>query len=557
MWNEGDGQFTRKAVDYAEQIVAREIPSCRQIRQACQRFLDDIDGDAWEFSPDHIEHVCSFAQLLPHTKAGWASRREKITLEPWQVWVLASIFGFLDPQTGKRKVREAFLLIPRKNGKSTLAAVIALYMAFLDGEAGAEVWIGANSMDQAEACFGPCRAMAAQCPDFLDAYGIEVLAKSILVPTDGSFVKAMIAKPGDGSNPHCAILDEAHENDSSAQYDTMKTGMGSREQPLLLTITTAGFNLAGPCRQRQLDAESVLAGNVVNDSLFAAIYTIDDEDDWKDFEVWKKANPNYNVSIQHKALHQQYEDALNKPAEKPSLLTKHLNVWQNSATGWLNQLDWIACADPDTKLEDLEGRPAWLGIDIATQKDVAAIGVCVDVDTTLHFFPFFFLPEGALDGSKNADAYAGWIEHGYLTKTSGNMIDFDAFKTKIRELYKLLDIRGVAYDQWQGAQLAQELVGEGLTNVQRFVQQSGNYNPIMRRFEALVADHQLRHDGNPVMNWMSANVSVRPGHRDLLYPYKPDGQDHLKIDGIVAALMAMGMQMAEPEEAPAPFIDFI
>lgn len=556
MWKVGDGPFTRIAIDYAEQVIAGGVPACRQIHQAAQRFLDDIDGDKWEFNPSEIERVCDFTELLPHVKAGWASRKEFIRLEPWQVWILAAIFGFTNPATGKRKVREAFLLIPRKQGKSTLAAVIGLYMAFLDGEAGAEVYIGANSTEQAQACFGPCRKMAERSPDFTEAYGIEVMAKSLVVPGDGSFVKMMIAKPGDGSNPHCAILDEAHENDSSDQYDTMKTGMGSREQPLILTITTAGFNLAGPCRQRQLDAEAVLAGQMKDDRLFAAIYTIDKDDDWKDFNTWKKANPNCGVSVSEEYLRAQLLDALQKPAEKAGLLTKHLNVWQNSASGWLNQLDWIACADrTGLTIDDLTGRPAWLGLDIATQKDLTCVFSIVDVDGTPHLFPFFFIPEGAIEGSKNAGAYAEWIDRGFLTLTPGNMIDFETIKNKVYWLRDTLDIKGVAYDQWQGAQLAQELDAAGVPNIQRFIQSPGNYNPIMRRFEALVADHKLKHDGNPCLNWMAANVSVRPGPKDLLYPNKPDGQIHLKIDGIVAALMAMGMQMMEPEVAN-PFIDF-
>lgn len=553
MWIEGDGPFTRRAVDYAERVAAGDEPACKQIKQACQRFLDDIDGDDWTFSPDRIEHVCAFGEMLPHTKAGWASRRELIRLEDWQVWVLASLFGFVGPD-GFRKVREAFLLIPRKNGKSTLAAVIALYLAFMDGEAGAEVWIGANSMDQADACFIPAKKMAEQTPAFLEAYGITVAAKSVFTQ-DGSFVRSMIGKPGDGSNPHCAILDEAHENDSSDQYDTMKTGMGSREQPLLLTITTAGFNLAGPCRQRQLDAEAVLAGNVKNDALFAAIFTIDEGDDWKDFATWEKANPNLGVSVSAKYLEGQWQDALNKPSEKPSLLTKHLNLWQNSATGWLNQLDWIQCRS-DVSLEDLKKKPCWIGMDLSTQLDIAAVVMAVWHEGKPHLFPYLFLPEGGLESSKNAGAYLEWIEAGYLIQTEGNALDFQVVKEQVLALAKDFDVRGLAYDQWQGQQLAQELQNEGIP-VFKFVQNLANFNPVMKHFEGLVADHKICHSNNPCLNWMAANISVKPNNRDLLFPHKPDGQIHLKIDGMVAALMAIGLQMSEPEPLPDLDIFFI
>lgn len=543
MWV-GDGPFTRRAVDYAERVIAGDIPSCKQIRQACQRFLDDVDGDNWTYSADHVEHVCQFAEKLPHTKAGWATRKELIRLEDWQVWILASIFGFIG-KNGLRKVREAFLLIPRKNGKSTLAAVIALYMAFLDGEAGAEVWIGANSMDQADACFIPVKKMAERTPEFLDAYGIQVAAKSVHSP-DGSFVRSMIGKPGDGSNPHCAILDEAHENDSPDQYDTMKTGMGAREQPLLLTITTAGFNLAGPCRQLQLGAEAVLNGSIRNESLFAAIYTVDDGDDWKDYTIWKKANPNYGVSLMEATMRQYFEDAQNTPSKRATLLTKHLNIWQNSATGWLDQLDWMACTGAPP-LEELETKPAYMGVDIATQTDIAAVALVVMHEQMPHLYPFLFVPSGALEGSKNASAYAEWIDKGFLIQTDGNALDFAHVKEVVLGLAARFQVRGIAYDQWQGQQLAQELYVDHGLPVQKFIQSISNYNPVMKHFEGLVADHKLRHTNNPCLNWMAANISVRPNRHDMIMPEKPDNQHHLKIDGMVAALMAMALQLADNE----------
>lgn len=497
----GESDFAARAVQFAEEVVDGQRTFCRQIRQACARFLADVDGDEWTLSGDRAEHVCRFAELLPHTKGAWASKRELLKLEEWQVFVLVAIFAF-EGADGLRKVREAFLLIPRKNGKSFIAAVIALYMAFLDGEGGAEVWIGANSMDQAEACFGPCRQMAQRTPELMEAFDIEVLAKRIST-SEGSFISAMIAKPGDGSNPHCAILDEAHENDSSEQYDTMKTGMGSREQPLILTITTAGFNLAGPCRQRQLDAEAVLNGTVKNDALFAAIFTVDEDDDWQDFDTWKKANPNLGVSVKESFLRRQYEDALNKPSEKPSLLTKHLNVWQNSSTGWLSQLDWMKCVG-ERSIDDLAGQPAYIGFDLSTRLDITAVVLVTMDGDSPAIFPFMFVPEGAIEGNKNASAYLEWIEAGHLIKTEGNSVDFALVKETILELADKFSIQGIAYDQWQGEQLAQELFNDHGMNVQKFVGVPKYFSPVMRHFEALVADHKLRHPDNPCLNWMTS-----------------------------------------------------
>ena len=554
-WEEGDGPFTRKAIAYAEQVIAGEVPACQQIKQACQRFLDDIDGDRWEFVPAKVERACKFIELLPHVKGGWAAQKQRLKLEPWQTWIVASIFGFIDPTTRLRKVREARLFIPRKNAKSTLAAGIGLYMAFLDGEAGAEVWIGANNREQADACFQPCRQMAEKLPDLRSATGVEVHKYSVFSLETGSFIKTMVGKPGDGSNPHCAILDEAHENDTSEQYDTMKTGMGARTQPLLLTITTAGFNVAGPCRQLQVDAENVLAGHSQNDALFAAIYTIDKDDDWTDFNVWKKANPNFGVSVHEAGLREQFRDALSLPEKKPMLLTKHLNVWQNSTSGWLDMRAWTACASNKT-LADLAGQPAFVAYDVSTQTDISALVLCVMDGQMPYFFPFFFLPEGAVQGSKNADAYRSWSNSGHILLTPGNATDFSSIKEQFAKLVLQFNVKGVAYDPWQGHQFAQEIQDEYPNlEVRKFAQNVGNYNPVMLEFEALVVDNKLRHSDNPCMNWMAGNVSIRHNSANHLFPNKPDKQRHLKIDGIVAALMAYAMKMNEPEIV-TPSIEF-
>lgn len=548
MWINGDGPFSQKAIAYAQGVLDGEIPACWQIKAAAKRFEADIDGDEWEFRPLLVEKACRFIQLLPHTKSVWASRRQLIQLEPWQVFCVAAIFGFVDPATGLRKVNEALLFIPRKNGKSTFAASIGLYMAFLDGEAGAEVWIGANSKDQADACFVPCQDMVRRSPKLMEACGIAVQAKSIFSASTGSFIKSMIGKPGDGSNPHCAILDEAHENDTSEQYDTMKTGMGSRLQPLLLTITTAGFNVAGPLRQLQVEAENVLKGLVHNDRLFAAIFTIDPEDDWTDFEVWKKANPNFGASLHEHYLRDQYRTAMDNPSKRAGLLTKHLNVWQNAASGWIDMRQWDACAllpsdgSPALTITDLKGSTAYLGLDLAAQIDLTALVVIVEHNGQPHIFPYFFLPQGAIEASKNAGAYRDWIARGFVRKTDGNATDFQAVYDTVLELMELLDVKGIVVDQWQALNTVQKLTDQFPDlEVLTFKQNPSEFNPVMREFEARLADGEIRHNANPCMDWMASNVCIKPTSNNLLKPFKPDRQAHLKIDGIVSALMALAL----------------
>lgn len=235
---QGKGHFADVAVRYAEQVVGGDIAACWQIKRSCERFLADVQGDDWTFNAAKVERVCRFAETFPYLEGSLAAKKLSLRLQPWQVWILAALFGVVDGD-GFRKHREAFIEIPRKNGKSTFAAVIALYMLVADYEQRAQVYIGATALNQADFCFQPCRDMALRSPGFITHWGAIVTKKKIET-RDGSFLERMIGDPPDGSNPHLAILDEAHENNNFArQRETMRTGMGARTQPLLVTITTA------------------------------------------------------------------------------------------------------------------------------------------------------------------------------------------------------------------------------------------------------------------------------------------------------------------------------
>lgn len=542
------GHFADVAETYAREVVAGRIIVCRQIILSCQAFLDAIDSEEWVYNANLVERVCRFIQALPHVKGKWASRRELLKLEPFQVWMTAAIIGLVDHK-GLRKHRQAFALIPRKNAKSTWAAALGLYMLVADNEAGAEVYIGANSEAQADACFMPARAMAMRAAGF-DHFGVEVAARALFL-ADGSRLKPIIGKPGDGDSPHCAILDEAHENDTSDQYDTMLTGMGAREQPLLLTITTAGTNTAGPCRDLQLYAEQVLEGQVDDPRLFSAIYTIDPKDDWTDFNVWRKANPNLGVSVNEEYLLTQYNIAMARASKAPIARTKHLNQWVSSTSAYLNMAEWAKCANaPD--LDSLKGKnlPAWIGIDLATKSDVSAVGMLVQHSGGLALYPFLFLPEGAIERSKNEAAYRQWADNEHLILCDGNATNFGDVETKVRELVQWFDVQSIGYDAWQGHNLGTNLASDGL-NVFEYPQKHSVMHAPMDELEALLAENKLQHPNNPALNWMAGNLCAHYSG-DFKKPTKPMKQDHLKIDGMVAALMALGLSMRE-REAEAEF----
>lgn len=558
---QGKGHFADVAIRYAEQVVAGEVPACWQIRASCQRFLDDVRGEEWAFNAAKVERACQFAETFPYLEGPLARKKLKLRLEPWQVWIIAALFGVVDGD-GYRKHREAFIEIPRKNGKSTFAAVIALYMLVADYEQRAQVYIGATALKQADFCFQPCREMAGKAPGFVTHFG-SIITKKKIETRDGSFLEPMIGDPPDGSNPHLAILDEAHENHNfSRQRETMRTGMGARTQPLLITITTAGFNEAGDCRLLQAQCEQILAGELTDVRRFSAIYTIDKEDDWRDFDVWKKANPNVGVSFTEARLRELYDTAMSVPSEKPGLLTKHLNVWQSSNSAWVNMKDWDCNADalPFDEVKD-KGYTAHIGVDMSKVIDVTSIGLLVDVPTNdglqHHFYPFLFLPEMAIQRQpKNAAAYQEWAASGELTLTPDDETDYAAVEAKLRELNNQFAVQGIAFDQWQAAMMAQRLGEDGL-RVATYPQNFPNMHPPMSRFEKLIALGHIKHDGNRMMRWMTGNV-VAKQHGEFIKPVKPARMDHMKIDGFVSLMMALGLagtQNAAPVEVWMDVLD--
>lgn len=540
--------FTDRAKSYARAVIDGDISVCRMVKLSCRRFITDLDRKDWKFDPELVERVCGFAELMPHVKSKWARNRELIRLEDWQVFILACLFGFVD-ENGRRRFRQAYIMLPRKQGKSTLAAVIGLYMLTMDGEAGAEVYCGATTESQALEVFRPAKQMADQAEGFKAEFDVTVAAKSIFT-LDGSRFQPVIGKPGDGSSPHCAIIDEYHEHDTPDQFDTMLTGMGAREQPLAMVITTAGDNLGGPCHEMQKFAEDVLEGVIGDDRLFSVIYTIDKGDDFRDWDVWKKANPNLGVSLEEDFLKARYVEAMNRPTKQGINLTKHLNMWVSSRDAWLPMADWQNCADTSLTLEEMAGCEAWIGLDLATKIDVAAMVAKVKLaDGRIAYWPKFYLPEAqVLDGkSKNTAAYSGWAAAGHLTLTPGDATDFEFIAEDLRDLMRVLDVQAVGFDPYQAHHLSQQMQAEGAPMIE-YPMQTRTLSPPMREMEAAITAKKRVHPGNLMFDWMASNVTAKEDGRGNIYPRKPHGQDHLKIDGITAALMAEGLSMdnAEP-----------
>ena len=563
--------FAEIATDYATEVVEGKIVACKWHRLACERHLNDLKRPEsksfpFEWNPEltdiegrvyrPAERVCKFAELMPHIKGDWASRGQLIKLERWQIFILASVFGWVIKATGKRRFRVADVIVPRKNAKSTLAAVIGNYMLAVDGEFGAEVYSGATSQDQALEVFRPALLMARSTPRFVQNYGISVNVSNLSIADNNSKFEPVIGRPGDGASPSCAIVDEYHEHKTSELYDTMQTGMGARSQPLILVITTAGSDISGPCFMHQVELQKILEGVIENNQRFGIIFTADEDDDWTSETALLKANPNYGVSIDAEFLRLQQRDAISDPRKQNVFKTKHLNIWVAAASPWLNLSNLQRAGNRALSIGSASWDGCVVGLDLASKQDIAsAVWLCWKTkDGALHYYAFSrnYAPEAAIEKEENAH-YRAWVNEGHLIATPGNMIALQQIQEDIIESASAVHIREVAKDPWGGHQLGANLQEEGL-DVVDIPQQVRFLSDPMKEISALIDAGRFHHDGNPCYVWMMSNVEVKEDRNENIFPRKLRAGN--KIDGAVATIIGMNRALAVAEE-DVPIDDFI
>lgn len=538
--------YALTADNYAYDVISGQIPAAKYIKLSAKRHLDDKKQQynaafKYEFDTKKAVKACRFVEAQYHTKGKWAQKKENLILEPWQIFFICNVFGWVRKDNGNRRYREVLLLVPRKNGKSALAAAIGLYMLAADGEYGAEVYTGATSEKQAKEVFVPAQSMARMNPALTGHFGIDVNASNICILQNGSKMEPIIGNPPDGSSPSCAIVDEVHEHKDSRLIDTMITGMGAREQPLMLYITTAGDNLSGPCYQLQLEAQKALEGVIENDQLFSLIYGIDQGDDWSDLDNLKKANPNFGVSVSEDFLISRLQDAKNNARKQSTFMTKHLNVWVGSREAYFNVDKWNQCGT-NLNMADYYGKPAYIGMDLASRVDIAAIEVLIPDGDNYVRFGKYYLPEAAVESGN--EAYTAWMREGWLTVTDGEIIDFNIIKEDILELTSMFEVKELAYDPFQATMLITELMAEGVPVVEMRPTVL-NFSEPMKSLDALIRSGQIKHNNDPVQTWMISNVVGKEDAKENVYPRKERPEN--KIDGVISLLMALGRCQKEQE----------
>ncbi|WP_175712469.1 terminase TerL endonuclease subunit [Burkholderia ambifaria] len=544
--------FVDTANQYIDDVLAGRIVACKWVKLACERQRRDLAraemGDPefpYRFDNDAATRICEFIELLPHTKGRWARTRQSIKLEPWQAFILTTVFGWLHVDSGLRRFRRAYEEVARKNAKSTKSSGIALYLFAADGEPGAEVYSAATTRDQAKIVFDDARAMALREPDMCAALGVEILQHQLLTD-DGSKFLPLSAEGStlDGLNVHGGVIDELHAHKTRAVFDVIDSGTGARDQSLLWLITTAGSDLTGICYEQRTHVTKILEGVFVDETFFGIIFTLDDGDDWSDPSVWIKANPNLGVSVFVDDMEMACRKAQSMPSAVNNFLTKRLNVWVNADSAWMDMRAWERCADRDMRLDDFDGERCWIGMDLAEKTDFAALVLVFERAGTFYVFPRFYLNEYAVENGSNSQ-YSGWERAGHIIVNEGNATDFDLIADDIRRFCGMFDVQEIPFDPAMSRYFATQLVKEGLPLVE--IRQAPIFftQPIIQT-ENLVLEGKLRFDGNPAMTWMVSNVVVTTSrYNGLKHPTKERPEN--KIDGPVAMFLALGRAMMGDE----------
>lgn len=538
-------EMKHRAEQYAEDVRSGKVTACHWVRQAVERYYKDLDNaidKGWLFSRQHAERAVNFIEKLKHVKGKWAGQYLK--LEPWQCFIVWNIFGWIMADTGARRFTEAYVEVARKNGKSTLASGIALYMEFADKELGAEVYSVATTRDQARICFDYAQQMV-RASD-LRNYAV-VTRDAIAFEKMGATYKPLSSegKTLDGKHSHCVICDEYHAHPTDEVYDVMQTSMGARQQPLMFIITTAGLNTSVPCFAYRKTMCQMLDGAIDADRNFAIIYTLDDIEEVDNPDTWVKANPCYGVSLGEEWLRDQYDKMKREPSKIANIMTKSFNVWMDAPTVWIPDRQWAELKSV-VPMDELAHKPCVAALDLAAVNDYCALCLLFHERERYQMLWRFYIPEdkyrNRAEIARENASIEEWVRKGYIIVTPGNVTDYDYIIADVDGLMLQYNITAFAYDPWNASSVAPKLVERGL-HLEPFSQTISNYALPTKEFERIVGLGIVDHYDNPVARWMLSNVVIR---QDVNGNRRPDkGKSSEKIDGIVAAIMALGQMISD------------
>lgn len=495
------------------------------------------------FDPKAANKAFAFFSLLKHSKGEFSGIN--FVLSPWQAFIIYCLFGWKRADQSRR-FRYAYIEVARKNGKTTFAAAIALAMLMFDGEQGAEIYTAATTRGQASICWTEAKNMVSKSTalkKYVDTYQRTLVMESTLSKMEPL---SRDSDKLDGLNPHMAICDEMHAWKTDELYNVLKSATGARRQPLIFTITTAGFNKNYPCFVMRRTYIDILEGAKKQDNTFVMIFTLDEKDDWRSPANWMKANPNEDISVSSEYLQEEFQSAINSGGtNEVNFKTKNLNIWVDAPTVWIPD-EKVAACDHGITDEMLAGKECYSGLDLASH---------IDLNALAHFFPninghpvaklYFWVPESKIQEHSDRVDYRLWREQGHLFSTPGDLIDTDWIVSGILDVTKKYKCKGLAYDPYKAhGGIVQGLIKGGLEKLlDEFSQSIKTMSEPTKELERMVTGAEIDLMNNPVMRWMFRNVVIYTDPNQNIKLDKAKSQ--FKIDGIVALAMAIGEYMSK------------
>lgn len=526
--------------DYIESVNNGKRKAGKWEIKAIERYLNDKKNghkrglvfDEWA-----AVKIIIFFRYLNHFKGEYAGK--PFNLPGWQAFIVWNLFGWKNESKNTRRFNESYIEVAKKNGKSTFAAGIEFAMLLADNESAPEIYSAATTRDQAKIVFDTAVNIAKRSPKIYDK--VEIWKNSITQESNAGLIQPVSSEAGtvEGKNSHCAVIDEYHIHKTSEVKDNLRSGMAGRKQPLLFTITTAGYNRYLPCYRKRNIIQQILQGQIHDDSQFGIIFTIDDNDEWDDPDMFEKANPNLGASPNKEFLLKELKSAKVESGEKEvSFKTKHLNMWVDASKVWISDDLWMQNADP-LPMQELEGATAYAGLDLSSTRDITAYVLIFDFPQKLYILPFFWIPEmNYMDRVKKDNVnYDIWVKKGLIKTTPGNAIDYEYLERDILEINKKYNIRETAYDPWGGASIVPKLINEGMP-MHPFRQGFLSMSDPTKNLEVKALRKELAHGGNEVLRWMCSNIELKKDPAGNIKIDKEKSMD--KVDGMVALVMALG-----------------
>lgn len=492
------------------------------------------------YDKEYADFAVAFIESLCHTKGTWAGKR--FELMDWQEQIIRDLFGILKPN-GYRQFNTAYIEIPKKNGKSELAAAVALLLTCGDGEQRAEVYGAAADRQQASIVFDVAADMVRMCPALNKRVKILASQKRLIYEPTNSFYQVLSAEAYSkhGFNVHGVVFDELHSQPNRKLYDVLTKGSGdARMQPLFFLITTAGTDTHSICYEVHQKAQDIIDGRKIDPTFYPVIYGADDTEDWTSPKVWKKCNPSLGETIGMDKVKTACESAKQNPGEENSFRQLRLNQWVKQAVRWMPMDKWDKCAFAVNE-EQLEGRVCYGGLDLSSTTDITAFVLVfppLDEEDKYIILPYFWIPEDTLDLRVKRDhvPYDVWERQGYLQTTEGNVVHYGYIEKFIEELGKKFNIREIAFDRWGAVQMVQNLEGMGFTVVP-FGQGFKDMSPPTKELMKLTLEQKIAHGGHPVLRWNMDNIFIRTDPAGNIKADKEKSTE--KIDGAIATIMAL------------------